>query len=225
MCISETLVQLYFVAFKLWNFEKIEQTAVFANCTLNSSGATLACSRLGNSVSKRFESPNLEQKKGISVRESHEEARSWGGEWPLTLWYCRPLWLSQGLVSRICWEPPRSRSSRPDLRRWHRSQPSLAAVRLKVALCRAPHHLGQSAGRPTQYERGRRQMLEIGNYDEVSCYYWYSNLNCIDLPISPMKRHRVLLQPQNEKYIAFYFWGDGEWTRGETSLAGRLKKW
>ena len=59
---------------------KIEQTAVFANCTLNSSGATLACSRLGNSVSKRFESPNLEQTKEISVRESHAEARSSGGE-------------------------------------------------------------------------------------------------------------------------------------------------
>ena len=35
--------------------------------TLNSSGATLACSRLGKSVSNRLERPNLKQTKELSV--------------------------------------------------------------------------------------------------------------------------------------------------------------
>ena len=58
----------------------------------------------------------------------------------LTLWCSLLLELSQGLGSRICWAPPRWKSFRPDLRRWHRSQPSLAAVSLKVVRLTAALH-------------------------------------------------------------------------------------
>lgn len=55
-----------------------------------------------------------------------------GREKALTLWYFLLLELSRGRGSRICWGPPRLKSFRPDLRRSHRSQPSLGAVSLKV---------------------------------------------------------------------------------------------